>query len=506
MPARRPRRVVAIDHGDGEPFTRADIQFDLLSCIFSDETKAFTDPRNGAKLSFRDLYVNAILRSPKVKAVLKEKLSVPTFATDFAMLALLTNVGRIAMTMSFFAEMRTVQRTYHPIPSLQRTDGNLLDAPRIKHILKTTVLEGETKNIVATPAQVFARAKAGQIPPTTLPNLIFVLANHSVQIGRDHLSGMEFLDLFLPNDASSESRARAFLWLCYRYHEGPSAGPDDDYDGDAAGLNPFSDPGSPGKMPRLVILTPGKVAVENLDSEEEKALASRLVAQRETVMRDHLLKESFKESKAKALPDGESPAKAKSKRGGANAKAGPSTPSKRKAQTSRGPGNYIKEEADLEREGHYLKSLDLMNANEPIDSDSDVTSNFLDASTPLRPIYPLLHRAPATPSPRPFPFPPPDPHSSRYSPYKRSPVHSKASQLRAAAVRNRPRTMVQHAWHVITTSDPLDDSDEEAGDEHVRRDHAQRLDVLSRLRGKAPTPEPEGFRQIPIRHGLWHED
>ena len=34
-----------------------------------------------------------------------------------------------------FPEMRTALRTYHPVPSLQKTDGNLQDAPRIKNIL-----------------------------------------------------------------------------------------------------------------------------------------------------------------------------------------------------------------------------------------------------------------------------------------------------------------------------------------------------------------------------------
>jgi Ino eighty subunit 1 len=99
MPARR--RSAAISHRDGEPITRADIQYDLLSYIFADQTKVFSDPESGStKLSFCDLYLNAILRSPKAKSVLKEKLALPTFATDFAMLALLTNVGRIATTMS----------------------------------------------------------------------------------------------------------------------------------------------------------------------------------------------------------------------------------------------------------------------------------------------------------------------------------------------------------------------------------------------------------------------
>jgi Ino eighty subunit 1 len=142
---------------------------------------------------------------------------------------------------------------------------------------------------------------------------------------------MEFLDLFLPNDTSCASRARAFLWLCYHYHEGPAAEPDDDYDGDMAGLNPFSDPGSPGKAPRLIVLTSEEAALENLDSEEEKALAKKLVMQREAIVQDHLLKESVKESKVNASTPGETPSPAKP-RGKRAAKAGPSAPLKRKAQ------------------------------------------------------------------------------------------------------------------------------------------------------------------------------
>lgn len=63
------------------------------------------------------------------------------------------------------------------------------------------------------------------------------------------------------------------------------------------------------------------------------------------------------------------------------------------------------------------------------------------------------------------------------------------------------------AWHVITTTDALIDSDEEIGDYHARLDYGKwccelmiycslnlrsvrRLDTLKRLRGKSPTPEP----------------
>lgn len=78
------------------------------------------------------------------------------FATHFAMLSLLTNVGRVNTTMSctyippcifspvnhepiVFPEMKTAIRTYHPVPALQKTNGSLQDAPRLKSILKGSV-------------------------------------------------------------------------------------------------------------------------------------------------------------------------------------------------------------------------------------------------------------------------------------------------------------------------------------------------------------------------------
>ena len=53
--------------------------------------------------------------------------------------------------------MKTAIRTYHPVPSLQRTNGNMQDAPRIKLILKTSVLEDEAKNPPATISEVLAQ-------------------------------------------------------------------------------------------------------------------------------------------------------------------------------------------------------------------------------------------------------------------------------------------------------------------------------------------------------------
>jgi len=50
--------------------------------------------------------------------------------------------------------------------------------------------------------------------------------------------------------------------------------------------------------------------------------------------------------------------------------------------------------------------------------------------------------------------------------------------------------MLEQAWHVIMTSDPLEDSEDEM-DENTRHDLLLRLKIVNRLRGKEPTPEPE---------------
>lgn len=94
--------------------------------------------------------------------------------------------------------MKTALRTYHPVPSLQKTDGNAQDAPRIKNCLKAALLPSELKTLPpSTPEDILEKAvshclsqlrsrkrfilyyKAGLRPPTTVVNLVFVLANHA---------------------------------------------------------------------------------------------------------------------------------------------------------------------------------------------------------------------------------------------------------------------------------------------------------------------------------------
>lgn len=80
---------------------------------------------------------------------------------------------------------------------------------------------------------------------------------------------MNFLDLFLPVNLSSATRARAFLWLIYHYLEDPRT------------PNPFDDDysrGNPGKVPMLARLTEEEASSENLDTVQELIRARELGA------------------------------------------------------------------------------------------------------------------------------------------------------------------------------------------------------------------------------------
>ena len=82
---------------------------------------------------------------------------------------------------------------------------------------------------------------------------------------------MEFLDLFLPINLSSASRARVFLWLMYHYLQGPDK------------PNPFDDDYSranPPKVPRMRSLTREEQAQENVDPPDEVEWGKRMSAQR----------------------------------------------------------------------------------------------------------------------------------------------------------------------------------------------------------------------------------
>ncbi|KAF8078411.1 hypothetical protein FPV67DRAFT_1465168 [Lyophyllum atratum] len=528
MSSRRPspsapqKRTVALKRVDGEPLTRVDIQYDVLHHIFHDTHEVFTDPYPSGdtpapKITFRDLYLKTILHSPKATKALKDKMADSNmFAEDFAMLALLVNVGRVNTTMSFFPEMKTAIRTYHPIPALQRTNGNLQDAPRIKHILKSNVLENDKGNTPSTPADILARVKSGQVPSTTVTNLIFVLANHSAPTGHLHFSDkLDFIDLFIRENVSSLSRAQAFLWLCYHYLESPVADNDDDYDDDGL-CNPFAD-SRRGNTPTLVFLSDSEANKENVDPDEEKTLAEKLVAQRADILKSHGAKETVKQSKTSAAgsvmgdEDDDSiqkseETKPKGKRGAADKAKTSATAKQKKAASAALRRLRLKEAKAREREI----------STPPAAPESDDEYDLL-ASRPAPPItqnqYPQhqyryqpqvqtephhqLHRRMSSATPEP-PGPYRHHHRHRYSPYPQSPTVVAAPPFKKHdSYRSRhvpptpPRSMLQQAWHIVTTTDPLLDSDEEGADEHLRYDYIRRLKVINELRRKEPTPEPD---------------
>ncbi|EMD41742.1 hypothetical protein CERSUDRAFT_79380 [Gelatoporia subvermispora B] len=421
------RKTLPIKRNDAEPLTREDLQYDLLYYIFADRTPAFVDPLAPGRptVNFCDLYVNALYNSSKCSKVLKDKMvETPAFAIEFAKIALLTNVGRINTTMAFFPEMKTALRSYHPVPSLQKTDGNLQDAPRIKNCLKAALLPSEFKvPPPSSPAEVLEKVRAGQIPPTSVVNLIFVLANsnHAQTLAHTHFDApLEFLDLFLPINLSSASRARAFLWLMFYYLQGPDK------------PNPFADELSraqPGKVPRLNHLSREQMQQENVDPPEEIDWGRKMSAHRTKFLRD-LVDEMEMERRKKKEPPPTAP---------------PVSPPLTTEQLS-----AIRRQR-MQRQGPSATASPAQN--------SRGSSHTHD--------YPVMRAAPD-----------PRAQSSRMAP--RSHYSENTAQ---------ERSMLEQAWHLTQTVDPLQDSDEE-GDEHLRLDYGRRLRVLSRLRGKSPTPEP----------------
>ena len=103
---------------------------------------------------------------------------------------------------------------------------------------------------------------------------------------------MEFLDLFLPINLSSSSRARVFLWLMYHYLQGPDK------------PNPFDDDYSranPPKVPRMRSLTREEQAQENVDPPDEVEWGKKMSATRSKFLKE-LVDEMEMEKRRKKNP------------------------------------------------------------------------------------------------------------------------------------------------------------------------------------------------------------
>ncbi|RDX56041.1 hypothetical protein OH76DRAFT_592667 [Lentinus brumalis] len=520
------KKNLAVKRQDGEPLTRVDLQYDLLYSIFTDRNAVFTDPYTtirgdpaGTKVTFRDLYVNALIHSPRCSKASRDKIrEAPDFGNEFAMISLLSNVGRINTTMAFFPEMKTALRTYHPVPALQRTNGNLQDAPRIKNILKTCFLPDEAQGMVTTPNDVLARSRSGKVPPTSIVNLIFVLASHST-IARAHFAPrapVDFLDLFTPVNISSQSRARAFLWLCYHFHE-------------VSTPNPFSDASSESntnRAPPFVHLSREGTAAENVDTAEEHQRGLDMTDLRRRFLETKAREELAKESEGELRRPQASASKGRGRGKGkdlADIGSGFRTREVSPAESNYSMPYVHKEEDMLEGPGRPpVRRLP-----------SPRPQHWVDRRQPTPPYgRHSLHGYPpeATTFPRttidPYPRPTlssnvdslqhsngkplrtqsrkprghasqtplfvhePYQHPSGRPPYPR-PVYA-APTYAPSSPETPKRTMLEQAWHVSMTTDPLIDSDDEMyADENTRLDYVLRLRIISRLRGKEPTPPRE---------------
>ncbi|KAH8835353.1 hypothetical protein DL96DRAFT_1702345 [Flagelloscypha sp. PMI_526] len=408
------RKALPIKRGDAEPLTREDVQYDMLQAIFADTNAVFTSQAPGKgdeKVTFCDLYLHALYSSSKCSKVLKDKMTEDAaFALELSKISLLVNIGRINTTMAFFPEMKTALRTYHPIPSLQKSDGNAQDAPRIKNCLKAALLPSEFKYHHPTPEEILARSKANIRPPTSIVNLIFVLANHAAPLANVHFDGqINFLDLFLLKNLASADRARVFLWLIFRYLEGPHE------------ENPFDDEYSRscgnGKAPRMRTLSEEEQGQENQDTAEEIKWGERKSIERNEFL--HRLVNSL-ENEKKQKP------------------VAPTFVSVPTYKTTNGQNQ------PPERDEGFLFYVPPQDSHPP----------------PPLPAGPVLVLKPTT-------------RASTFSPQ----LLSKSSMLKQAFIS-------------IRKHDPLADSDDE-NDEEMRVQYSKRLDIISRLRGRPPTPESQ---------------
>lgn len=257
-------------------------------------------------------------------------------------------------------------------------------------------------------------------------------------------------------------------------------------------------------MPSFVFLSEEGAAQENNDPPEEITLGGKLVAQRAEILKSHEEKESNKAlitASAVALggdeevvPDG-TERKMKGRRGVAKAK--PST-SKVKKTAGKSRRSKLKEEAaegeictpaPESENGHDVPQLA---TTHPI-TNQYPHHQYQRQPLPTMETHVTIHRNSSSLAAGPSGVDPP--HRHRFSPYSKSSskqMHDRPQRSLSRLHSVAPRSMLQHTWHIISTTDPLLDSDnEELEGEHIRHDYIQRLRVISALRRKEPTPESE---------------
>lgn len=176
--------------------------------------------------------------------------------------------------------MKAQLRTYHAIPSLQTyTDQNaykqLQDAPRLKSILKGACEDRKEpvtiENLVATP-----------VPRTNPINLIFLLSTYAPKVTETHFPpDVDFHDLVMRAQLSSQSRATAFLWLMWWYLESNFTAEDALKNPYGEGI-PIKGTDNPRGVPSFEHLTAEEADAENVDRQEEIEFGERMQRERKS--------------------------------------------------------------------------------------------------------------------------------------------------------------------------------------------------------------------------------
>ncbi|CCJ29405.1 unnamed protein product [Pneumocystis jirovecii] len=250
---------------EGESLLRRDIQYMFLDLVVNNDQEVFTLPQGAThkKVTFGELYVTYVRRSPKTSKVLREKLeNDKTLAVALVMVALLVNIGRINTTLSHILRQEHIIRFLH----FKRIQMISEDLP--EHLAWQSLLD----------------AQKSQLRPSTNPiNLIFIFVLCSTRISSLHFnSSIDFIDLFTKASFSSESRAKAFLWLCWHYLE-------TDGSAEVATKNPFSSGNNenPLNAPNLDIITEEDAALENIDTPMELEYAAKMAEERKRYLQEN---------------------------------------------------------------------------------------------------------------------------------------------------------------------------------------------------------------------------
>lgn len=262
--------IPCIQKPENEPLSRSDIQYDFLSYIFENDTRAFTNQHDGTNShTFAEIYIDSLGRSPKINEMLKERLiSEHSSAIRLGMLGLLVNLGRIDATTFANASEQKQAHANSLIPCLQEVLSNpdvkdLHDISRIVTLLKDVCEDQREQETI----QALTESKSKN-PNALLYHLCEFQSSYFV-------APYEFHDLIMNKNLSSDSRGKAFLWLMWAFLESDSSP-------SSLGQNPFGPGQNEGQcVPALEKLVSTQVALENVDTpaEEEAMKKSQAIAE-----------------------------------------------------------------------------------------------------------------------------------------------------------------------------------------------------------------------------------